>query len=283
MSKVIYYRNYGVGNSGGYTTNISEITEILIPNCAGMINWQGEISPWSRHDYYLLYLVKGEMEILSCKPTERMKEGNFICFYPETKYEYKTLNGEVEYLFVHFSGHSAAQIVESCGIKNSKVYNAGVLKDVKETFRELFFDFSRQDYLFPLRSSSNLLKILTRFSEKIDASGETLVSKKLRRSIDYIHENYNKDICIPKLAELEHLSASRYYSLFKENTGFSPSEYIIVLRIKRACTLIREEYMTVKEIAAEVGYHDPFYFSRLFKKHMGVSPSEYKKSDIMKN
>ena len=47
--------------------------------------------------------------------------------------------------------------------------------------------------------------------------------------------------------------------------------------MNRACTLMLQEDMTVKETAIQVGYHDPFYFSRIFKKYMGISPAEYKK------
>ena len=274
MGNSLYYRN----RVGG--ANIAETKDYLIPNCVGVIDWNAKntaISPISRHDYYLIYVVRGGMEILCVEPTEIIGVGQFICFYPETVYQYKTLGEGVEYYLIHFTGHIAAELLEKCGIKNSRVYNVGIIERVLDEWKALFQDFSRQDYLFEMRSSAKIIKILSVFAEKIDRSGETLTSKKLRKSIDYIYENFNRDVTIPELAELEHLSVSRYYTLFKESTGYSPSEYIIVLRINRACTFLQQTDMTVKEIALQVGYHDPFYFSRLFKKYMKTSPMEYRK------
>ena len=273
---VIYYRN----TERVVGSNVSEIKDFLIPNCVGYLEWNSKntaISPVSRHDYYLVYVVRGGMEILSVEPTESIEAGQFVCFYPETVYRYKTLDDGVKYYLMHFTGHAAAELLEKCGIKNSHVYSVGILENVLSEWHELCQDFSRQDYLFAMRSSSKMLKIFSVFAEKIDRSGEVFNSKRLRKSIDYIYENFNRDISIPELARLEHLSVSRYYTLFKEITGYSPSEYVIVLKMNRACTFLQQTDMTVKEIAQQVGYHDPFYFSRLFKKYMKTSPVEYKK------
>ncbi len=69
-----------------------------------------------------------------------------------------------------------------------------------------------------------------------------------------------------------------YYSkLFRERTSHSPIAYFIQLKICKACELLDHTDLGVREIAIELGYDDPYYFSRLFKKIQGVSPSKYRR------
>ena len=76
---------------------------------------------------------------------------------------------------------------------------------------------------------------------------------------------------------MEFLSVSRYSTIFRETMGLSPQNYIILAKISHACELIRTTSRPIRDISQSVGYSDPHYFSRLFSKHMNISPSEYKK------
>ena len=87
---------------------------------------------------------------------------------------------------------------------------------------------------------------------------------------------YGKEIKIPELAKIESLSNSRYITVFKEKMGMTPLEYLINLRINVACDLLKDLNMSVKEVAACVGYDNPYFFSKLFKKKTGISPTGYK-------
>jgi transcriptional regulator GlxA family with amidase domain len=78
---------------------------------------------------------------------------------------------------------------------------------------------------------------------------------------------------------MESLSNSRYITVFKENMGMSPSEYIINLRINVACDLLRNHDMSVKEVAASVGYDNAHFFSKIFKKKTGTTPKKYKEGN----
>jgi YesN/AraC family two-component response regulator len=77
-------------------------------------------------------------------------------------------------------------------------------------------------------------------------------------------------------------SSSYFTTLFKQKTGRSPLEYFIRLKIQYTCQLLDQSTLKIKEIASRVGYDDPYYFSRIFKKMMGTSPNEYRqKSNIL--
>ena len=75
---------------------------------------------------------------------------------------------------------------------------------------------------------------------------------------------------------MAHVSASHYFALFKGRMRCSPIDFFIRLRMNRAGRLLVESSLPVKDIAAQLGYDDPFYFSRLFKSVHAVAPTEYR-------
>jgi len=96
-----------------------------------------------------------------------------------------------------------------------------------------------------------------------------------RRQSD-AHGRMEKPIRIPALGKIAGMSASHFYPLFKAATGCTPNDYFIRTRMRRACELLRGTQLSVKEVAAALGYDDPYYFSRLFKSVNGVPPREFR-------
>jgi AraC-like DNA-binding protein len=85
---------------------------------------------------------------------------------------------------------------------------------------------------------------------------------------------------VATLAAQANISASHFFALFKRQTGCAPIDCFIRLRMQHACRLLDETVLSVKEVAATLGYDDPFYFSRIFKSVNRVAPSEYR---LLKN
>lgn len=106
---------------------------------------------------------------------------------------------------------------------------------------------------------------------------EGLVSTKpIKVALHFIHENYNKNISLTEVAQSIFLSAEYFSRLFKEEVGENFSVYLMMYRLKRAKELLVSTDLRVAEIANEVGYGTPGYFSRIYKKYMGKSPDEEK-------
>lgn len=82
---------------------------------------------------------------------------------------------------------------------------------------------------------------------------------------------------IEELAAQQHISVSHYSRSFKLKTGSSPINYFNQLKIQKACQYLYFTDLNIKEICIELGMDDQYYFSRLFSKVMGISPSKYKK------
>lgn len=98
----------------------------------------------------------------------------------------------------------------------------------------------------------------------------------VRETQDYLRRNVHHRLSLDHMAEHAQLSKSHFLRLFKDQTGYSPVDYFIHLKVQHACMLLSATRRTIREISLEVGYDDPYYFSRLFKKVVGVSPSQYR-------
>ncbi|PZE20268.1 AraC family transcriptional regulator [Paenibacillus xerothermodurans] len=90
-----------------------------------------------------------------------------------------------------------------------------------------------------------------------------------------ILNNYPQPMDMEELVQSSGVSGSRFYKAFKQQTGLSPHKYLTKIRMDASLPLLAATDSTIVETAHAVGYHDEFYFSRLFKQHIGMTPSEY--------
>ena len=102
------------------------------------------------------------------------------------------------------------------------------------------------------------------------------ISRRIEQSIAYMREHLNQPMPVAKLAALASVSPSHFFALFKRRIGCPPIDYFIRLRMQHARELLDVGSLHVKEVAAALGYEDPFYFSRLFKAVNRIPPSRYR-------
>ena len=93
----------------------------------------------------------------------------------------------------------------------------------------------------------------------------------------YIQQHLAEEIALPRLARAASMSVSQLGRLFRRLFRTSPIEYVIAQRVGRACVLLTETSLSVKQVGLAVGYRDPYYFSRVFKKTAGLSPRAYRR------
>lgn len=98
----------------------------------------------------------------------------------------------------------------------------------------------------------------------------------IEEAIVYISGHYMNPLTLDGLAELHAMSSKRFSYFFHKYTGFRPIDYVINYRMERARELLKVGNFSIRDIAVSVGYDNPLYFSRVFKKKFGVSPSEYR-------
>lgn len=105
----------------------------------------------------------------------------------------------------------------------------------------------------------------------------------INNTILFMRNKLAKKLTLEDLALMNNLSPSHFSLLFKKSTGMAPLDYFIHLKLQQACLQLLTSEIKIKDIAADLGYDDPYYFSRLFKKYMNMSPLQYRFSPPSKS
>ena len=99
----------------------------------------------------------------------------------------------------------------------------------------------------------------------------------IEQIITEIQEHYTENITLTELAKKYGISVGYLSSLIKENVGLSYSDYVTARRIQKAKELLEDERLSMEQIAEQTGFRDHFYFIKVFKKHTGITPGQYRK------
>jgi AraC-like DNA-binding protein len=95
-------------------------------------------------------------------------------------------------------------------------------------------------------------------------------------AIQYMQEHINENFTLNELSNLYRYSPSRFSSLFKQKTGYAPIDYFIQMKMQKATQHLDFTDQSIKQISFDMGFDDPYYFSRRFSKVIGMSPTKYR-------
>lgn len=164
-------------------------------------------------------------------------------------------------------------------------------KEVRKTYRNVLTDEENviqrleQCYCFSTLEEwqTEFMEWLLALHEQINSRFDTNKNEqKIRQAIDYIRENYDKDLNMAVVSNHISMNYSMFSYLFKEYTGSNFVNYLKNIRMDAAKKLLAETDMHVNEISAKVGYENEKHFMKIFKAALGVSPSEYRKNTQMR-
>ncbi len=148
----------------------------------------------------------------------------------------------------------------------------------------MIYEFrARADYLPTIMSMDDYGSLRRWFTEKIAAASRNVSTKASEKSMGaveaakaYIQNHYSRDISLDEVSQAVNISPYYFSKIFKEDVGEGFVEYLTKIRMDKAKELLTTTECSMKEICSMVGYADPNYFSRSFKKNVGVTPTEYK-------
>ena len=237
-----------------------------------------------RRDYQILYVANGKTHFWFDGREEIVSTGHMVLYKPEEiqKYVYY-LEDNPEVFWIHFTGRDVKNILAYHGISlDEHVFYCGVLPDYKALFRKIIQElqlcrYGYEDYIASLFNDI-LLLVNRQQHEQKKTTGN--VQEQIERAAAYFNENYNTKISIDDYAESLHISTNWFIHNFKQYAGMSPAQYILSLRMVNAQSLLERTTYNIKEISEIVGYENPLYFSRVFKKEIGKSPAQYRKEMI---
>ena len=244
--------------------------------------------PKGRLDFQLLYVASGKAHFYFNGVEKIVPAGNMVLYRPreEQRYYYYGID-HTEVYWVHFTGNNVTNILRKYGFKDGEhVIHTGVSLDYKRIFMMMIQELKlcKPDYeemlVYRLRS---LFIMIHRLEDKTPKIKNDFLVDEMDKAVRYFHENYHKQISIEDYANEHAMSVSWFIRNFKEYTSTTPTQYILSLRISNAQSLLEGTSMNVAEVANIVGYENPLYFSRVFKKAVGMSPSDFRKHQLQEN
>ncbi len=120
------------------------------------------------------------------------------------------------------------------------------------------------------------MQIVVKLSRLYDAPAKQREISGMAEAAAFMENHYMEDITIEQVLEISHYSQRHFIRLFSAAYNTTPQKYLMNIRIRRACALLRESAMPITEVALRCGFSDSNYFSRAFRKTNGVTPSQYR-------
>jgi two-component system response regulator YesN len=173
--------------------------------------------------------------------------------------------------------------------KESRIFFKKMIKQILKTYTSLVpsaldAEDIRMEFNYLLNTVTTidkkkklLMERLRNLLHKTSQFVNTQYTQIIQDAIDYIHKNIDRSISLTEIAQEVHLSPAYFSSQFKKETQKNFSEYLISCKIDFAKELLKNTTKSISDICYKVGYNDVKYFSKLFKKNVQISPSEYRK------
>lgn len=186
--------------------------------------------------------------------------------------------------WIHFEGTQTQNALNSLGVtaKQPVLYVADT-QMLRASFEEVMacLNYNYSDAGL-LAMSSELMRLISRIKlhQNHPQAQRRTAENRIQGTIEFMQRHLDIALTLEELSAQAGQSVPYYSSLFKARTGQSPVAFFTQMKIRKACDLLAQTELSVKETAAALGYEDPYYFSRLFKKVQGLAPSDYRNSLI---
>jgi len=232
---------------------------------------------------YLFFIVlRGEGTLAYEGGAQMLREGD--CVFIDCRKPYTHATGDALWAlqWVHFDGPNMIGMYQKYRERGGKCrFHPDNAKQYIDLLSSIYQTAVSADYVRDMRINELLSRLLTLLME---ASWSPISVKKaaserhvLRDVKGYLDENFVKKIALDELAERFFINKFYLTRIFKEQYGYSVVNYVMILRIARAKQLLRFSDLTMEKIGEICGMPDANYFSRVFRKVEGTSPSEYRK------
>ena len=234
-------------------------------------------------EYIFLCCTAGQGTVEVDGARYRLQENEAFCIPRMKAHRYWADSSDPwSIMWVHFKGEDCALYpLDECRIcrfaSRDTVRRMEFLFDL--LFRTLRSDYTLGNFIYLSQVLSLILG--ETYARKQDAAGTARLNKTVTRIIRYMYQNLNQPLSLEDLAEQAKMSKSSLSSAFQTCTGHAPMDFFIRLKMQEACKLLRADRRYIYEVAQNLGYQDPYYFSRIFKKVIGVSPRDYLRSESL--
>ena len=234
-----------------------------------------------RRDYQILYVAAGQGHFIVDGKDIVVPAGGMFLYRPGEPQQYIYYKDDApEIYWIHFTGNEAETLMSEIGFQNDGILLPGISSEITELFlriiRELQVTRPCYEELLNLVFRQLLVLVKRRMAE--GPRDRRRAQKEIEQAVHYFHENFSRSIEIEDYALSQHMSMCWFIRSFKQYMGVPPLKYLTSIRIARARELLEGTDIPVSEVGELVGYDNPLYFSKIFKKNTGLSPREYRRS-----
>lgn len=261
----------------------------LNPVCMGTLGAEPnyEVRPRILKHFYLVYFLKGKGTLRTKGDTFPLKEKDLYVLYPDVIHAYWTDPEDlIDMYWIGFQGADAAFLIKEAGFLPEKpVFHCADNPRIEKIIDQMVSDSGddRPDNFLSLCGDLYRLfgaLIGQRTANKPWTVQNRELSDLVNHAQNFINIHYPQNITVEDVAS--HLSVSRatLAARFRTELGKTPGQYLTYVRMQQAVNLLDNTKFSVAEVAHSVGYPDALYFSKVFSKELGLSPSAYRSKKL---
>lgn len=224
----------------------------------------------------LFYITDGEILIELDNQKISAKAGDMVLIPSGKKHSYGLSGNEFTKKFwFHFDmGIGGKSIFDRYDLPHK--ISIGKNKRIEELFSCVLTSAKSNKPEKKLATSSAILSLLSFYFEKSFYKQNIVSDSEIDMAMEYIKNNFSERFTLDEIAKKVNLSPNYFVKKFKERTGYSPIQYVTVVKMERAKFLIEQSREPISNIMEELGFYDASHFSKLFKKYCGYSPKKFR-------
>ena len=235
------------------------------------------------NDWLLVYNLSGHARFGHAHGEVLTGPGDMVLLKPRIRHDYGTTPGESHWepLWAHFiprpSWREWLDWPEAApGIMRLHLHDSAAMTTIVARFQSMLAINTGADRVRRELAMNALEEIILRCDRFNPRSENSRLDARIRVAVDYMSGHFGKPMTVAQVAAQCGLSASRFAHLFKAQTGETPQRYLETQRLNRARQLLEFTQAPIRQIAEEVGFENPFYFTLRFKQHHGASPRAWR-------
>ncbi|NLN81114.1 MAG: AraC family transcriptional regulator [Clostridiales bacterium] len=235
--------------------------------------------PATRDHFLIHYVSSGKGFLHSGGVSYTLATGDLFLIFPGEISSYSADSDDPwEYYWVGFNGTEAKRLVNLSGFtKENPILRLADDNQVKSLLLNIYNSRGNTPDAEAKMTGYLYLFLGRLIHENEHKRAEYGLRDYLAQALRFIQYNYAGQIGVSDIADYVGISRSQLYRAFVSNFNISPNQFLQKYRLNEACSLLRDGLLTVSEVAGSVGFSDPLYFSRVFRKDKGMTPTEYQK------